>query len=137
MLHILFPAFSGGVQGDFRTGTVNVSGTTYAGLRLNANGTMDQRTAVSTYSSKGNWITPPGVATGRTYSVYFQALGAEVTGDLRDEWIQVGNGTAVEWYHSSSGLNRAYTIYLSFDSTKSGATVGTYDASFSGSLDVP
>jgi len=124
----------------FRGADANVNGTTYAGLRLNADGTMDQRTAFSTYTSKGTWVTP--TVTTEEFSVYFLANGAEVTGSTRDQWIQIGNGTPQEWYHNSSGLNRQYTIYLSFDNTKSGTTPPyypgeTYDGSFTGTLSVP
>jgi hypothetical protein len=59
-----------------------------------------------------------------------------------EEWIQIGNGTPREWWHNFSTLNRAYTMYLSFDNTKTGTTPPyapgeTYDASFTGVLSVP
>lgn len=123
----------------FRTGAANVNGTTYAGLRLNADGTMDQRTAFATYSSKGTWVTP--IVTTQVFSVYFDSVGVTGT-DPQEEWIQIGNGTAREWWHNSSTLNRAFTIYLSFDPGKTGTTPPyapgeTYDAQFSGVLSVP
>lgn len=124
----------------FRTYDANVNGTTYAGLRLNADGSMDQRTGNITYSQKGRWVTPD--VTTEVFSVYIGVLGAEVTGDVTNTWLQIGNGTAREWYHNFSTLNRAYTIYLSFDPGKSGTTPPyapgeTYDASFTGVLSVP
>ncbi|KPK66547.1 MAG: hypothetical protein AMS21_01955 [Gemmatimonas sp. SG8_38_2] len=119
---------------DFLGGTVNVTGTTHAGLRLNADGSMDQRTANITYSAKGDWVTP--TVTSQEFSVYFSSAGVVGT-DAQNTWLQIGNGTAREWWHNNSGLDRAYTIYLSFDNTRSGATIGSFDGSFTGTLSVP
>ena len=118
----------------FRSASANVNGTTHAGLRLNADGSMDERTGNITYSSKGDWVTP--TVTSQEFSVYFSSAGVDGT-DTQNSWIQIGNGTAREWWHNNSGLNRAYTIYLSFDNTRSGSTIGSFDGSFSGTLSVP
>lgn len=123
----------------FRSSDANVNGTTYAGLRLNADGSMDQRTANLTYTQKGRWVTPD--VTTQEFSIYMLCVGLD-GGDTLNTWLQIGNGTPREFWHNSSTLNRAYTMYLSFDNTKSGTTPPyapgeTYDASFTGVLSVP
>jgi len=103
-------------------GVVNVHGEAVssavsAGIRVNADGTIDSRKGAGpTYAqvdAATDWIFPPSKASKRTYHVKMNVNPSSMLGDTMQAWIEIDGDK--EWWHVSSGLNRNYQIEISAD----------------------
>ena len=115
-------------------GSINLAGTSVshavkAGIRINTDGTIDKREGASYTQLAANtdWIIPNLKAGKRTIHVNLLGTDTFMHGDTMNSYLELS--AAKEWYHDSSGLNRATTLKISVDAGTSDEDTGVYNIS--------